>query len=67
MNIKIENIRKAYGEKTVLDIPALDVEKGAMLGIIGPNGAGKSTLLNIIAGIEKQTAGKIYYGEKNQK
>lgn len=63
MKIKIEKIKKTYGERTVLDIEELSVEEGSLLGVIGPNGAGKSTLLNIIAGIERQTEGKLYYGE----
>ncbi len=64
MEIKIQKIKKVYGDRTVLDIEELFVEEGSLLGIIGPNGAGKSTLLNIIAGIEQQTEGRLYYGEK---
>lgn len=62
MQIKLEMIKKTYDGRTVLDLTELFVEEGSLLGIIGPNGAGKSTLLNIIAGIEGQTEGKVYYG-----
>jgi ABC-type sugar transport system ATPase subunit len=62
MQIKLERIKKIYGARTVLDFDGLLVEEGTLLGIIGPNGAGKSTLLNIIAGIDNQTEGKVYYG-----
>jgi len=64
MEIRIEKIKKIYGNRTVLDIEELFVKEGSLLGVIGPNGAGKSTLLNIIAGIERQTEGRLYYGEK---
>ena len=64
MKIKIEKVMKTYGNRTVLDIEEMFVEEGSLLGVIGPNGAGKSTLLNIIAGIERQTEGRLYYGEK---
>jgi tungstate transport system ATP-binding protein len=63
MQIKIERIKKIYGERTVLDIHEMTIEEGCLMGIIGPNGAGKSTLLNIIAGIDQQSNGKIYYGK----
>ena len=65
--IKIKNIVKSYGERTVLNIPELTVHKGETVAIVGPNGSGKSTLLKIIAGIIKsdsgiiETDGKIYY------
>ncbi|MFA5635210.1 MAG: ABC transporter ATP-binding protein [Anaerovoracaceae bacterium] len=64
MEIRIEKVKKIYGNRTVLDIEELFVKEGSLLGVIGPNGAGKSTLLNIIAGIERQTEGRLYYGEK---
>jgi tungstate transport system ATP-binding protein len=66
MNIKIENLTKIYGERTVLDIENFLIEEGSLHGIIGPNGAGKSTLLNIIAGLDKQTEGRIFYGKSRE-
>lgn len=66
MNIKIENLTKIYGDRTVLDIEDLFIEEGSLYGIIGPNGAGKSTLLNIIAGLDKQTEGRILYGKSRE-
>lgn len=61
MIIEIEKLKKIYGERTVLDIDKLTIETGTFCGVIGPNGAGKSTLLNIIAGLEKQTEGRVIY------
>jgi tungstate transport system ATP-binding protein len=63
MDIRIENLTKVYGERKVLDVKSLLIKKGDLCGIIGPNGAGKSTLLNIIAGLDKQTEGRIFYGK----
>ncbi len=64
MNIKIENVKKQYGDKTVLEIENLEIETGKITGITGPNGSGKTTLLNIISGIDIQYAGKITYDDK---
>ncbi len=41
---------------------SLNINKGEMVGILGTSGSGKSTLLNIMAGLEKPTAGEIIYG-----
>ncbi len=55
--IKLENIKKTYGERTVLDIEGLCFNKGETVAIVGPNGSGKSTLLKIIADIIKSDSG----------
>lgn len=57
--IKLHNIKKTYGERTVLDIENLTFSKGETVAIVGPNGSGKSTLLKIIANTIKSDVGEI--------
>ena len=57
--IKINSLKKLYGDRTVLDIPELEISKGEHIILIGHNGSGKSTLLKILAGTEKQTEGEV--------
>lgn len=54
---EIENLTKNYGEKTVLSIDRLTIQKGETLAVTGPNGSGKSTLLKILAGLIKADSG----------
>ena len=60
--IKVEHVRKAYGQRVVLPDVSVTVYRGDRIGIIGPNGAGKTTLLKMIAGELEPTAGAIRYG-----
>lgn len=46
--IKVENLVKSYGEKTVLDVDHLEIRKGEVFGLVGNNGAGKTTLYSLI-------------------
>ncbi|MGL5545097.1 MAG: ABC transporter ATP-binding protein [Cetobacterium sp.] len=57
--IKIENLKKYYNDRLILDIPELILETGKIYSLIGRNGAGKSTLLNILAGILSSCEGKV--------
>jgi iron complex transport system ATP-binding protein len=49
--IRIEDLRFAYGERTILDQISLDVRPGEVVGLIGPNGSGKSTLIKLLSAV----------------
>lgn len=63
MEIRIENIRKKYGKKTVLDGVTFSAVSGECIGILGANGCGKSTLLSILAGVQSADGGDFIYDE----
>lgn len=65
MLFEIRGLTKVYAERTVLDIPELDFEKGIIYSLLGPNGSGKTTLLEILSLLEGPTTGKIRYNGKN--
>ena len=58
--IRIEHLRKRFGDLQVLDDINLTVQKGEKLVILGPSGSGKSTLIRCINRLEKPTGGEIY-------
>ncbi len=53
----LRNVRKAHGDKVVLDNVTLSFLHGAKIGVVGPNGAGKSSLLKIMAGLDHASNG----------
>jgi ABC-2 type transport system ATP-binding protein len=57
--IRIEGLRKSYGEVVAVDGVNLTVNRGEVFGILGPNGAGKTTTLEMIEGLRKSDAGEI--------
>ncbi|HEY3053409.1 MAG TPA: energy-dependent translational throttle protein EttA, partial [Thermoanaerobaculia bacterium] len=61
--IEADDVRKAYGDKLLIEDMAFKLPPGGIIGIIGPNGAGKTTLFRMIVGQEKPDAGTIRVGE----
>ncbi|MDP9406592.1 MAG: energy-dependent translational throttle protein EttA [Actinomycetota bacterium] len=53
-------IRKAHGEKVILDDVSLSFYPGAKIGVVGPNGAGKSSVLKIMAGLDQPSNGDAF-------
>lgn len=62
--LKIEQVKKAYGETKVIHGVDLDIEDGEFVVFVGPSGCGKSTLLRMIAGLEEISGGEISIGDK---
>ncbi len=62
--IKVRNLFKSYGEKTVVDDVSLNLEKGKLISFIGSNGAGKSTVLSMISRLISKNAGEVYIEEQ---
>ena len=60
--IEASNLRKAYGERLLIDNLSFNLPRGGIVGIIGPNGAGKTTLFRILTGAEKADSGEIRVG-----
>ena len=53
----MRKVRKAHGDKVILDDVSLNFLPGAKIGVVGPNGAGKSSVLKIMAGIDHANNG----------
>lgn len=59
MIIEINNLTKVYGNKKVVDIPTLTINKGESIGLVGNNGAGKTTLFRMILDLIRTSEGNI--------
>ncbi|HEV7830036.1 MAG TPA: energy-dependent translational throttle protein EttA [Pseudonocardiaceae bacterium] len=56
----MKQVRKAHGDKVILDGVTLAFLPGAKIGVVGPNGAGKSSVLKIMAGIDQPNNGEAF-------
>jgi len=61
--LTVENLRKGFGDRLLVDGLSLVLPKAAIVGIIGANGTGKTTLFRMITGEEKPDSGVIRLGE----
>lgn len=59
--LEISNLKKSFGDLTVLSDISLSVEQGQVVAIIGPSGSGKSTLLRCATLLEKMDGGTLIY------
>jgi ATP-binding cassette ChvD family protein len=61
--IEAEQLRKAYGNRLLIDELNFKLPPGGIVGVIGPNGAGKTTLFRMVTGQETPDSGKLTVGE----
>jgi energy-dependent translational throttle protein EttA len=61
--VRAEGVRKAYGDRLLMEDLSFDLPRGGIVGVIGANGAGKTTLFKMIVGQEAPDAGKLTVGE----
>ncbi|MEO8386226.1 MAG: ATP-binding cassette domain-containing protein, partial [Betaproteobacteria bacterium] len=62
--IKLNGVKKTYGELQVVHGVDADIADGEFIVIVGPSGCGKSTLLRMIAGLEVISGGEVSIGGK---
>jgi ATP-binding cassette ChvD family protein len=60
--IEVTNLKKAMGDKLLIDGLSLSIPPGGIVGVIGPNGAGKSTLFKMLTGQEQPDEGTVEIG-----
>ncbi len=61
--VRAEGVRKAYGDRLLMEDLSFDLPRGGIVGVIGPNGAGKTTLFKMIVGHEKPDGGTLKVGD----
>jgi energy-dependent translational throttle protein EttA len=61
--LEASGLRKAYGDRVLIDDLSFTLPRGGIVGVIGPNGAGKTTLMRMITGQEQPDAGALRLGE----
>ncbi len=64
--IEVEGLKKAYGDRLLVEDLSFALPPGGIVGVIGPNGAGKSTLFRMLTGQEQPDAGSVTYGDTVQ-
>jgi ATP-binding cassette ChvD family protein len=64
--VEADALKKAYGDRVLIDDLSFRLPRGGIVGVIGPNGAGKTTLLNMITGQEQPDEGTLKIGDTVQ-
>jgi len=63
--VKLDNVSKKFGNKTIIKNLNLDIYEGEFLTLLGASGCGKTTILRLISGLENATSGNIYLDDKD--
>jgi ATP-binding cassette ChvD family protein len=64
--VEADGLRKAYGDRVLIEDLSFKLPRGGIVGVIGPNGAGKTTLVRMITGAEQPDAGALRLGDTVQ-
>jgi putative spermidine/putrescine transport system ATP-binding protein len=62
-DVRLERVRKAFGDVLAVDGVDLEIEQGEFFSLLGPSGSGKTTLLRIIAGFERPDSGRVWLAD----
>jgi sulfate transport system ATP-binding protein len=65
MDVRVEHVSKAFERFPALTDVSLHVASGELVALLGPSGSGKTTLLRLIAGLERPTEGRIFFGDED--
>jgi len=65
MELKIQNVTKAFEGTAALKEVSLDIHAGELIALLGPSGSGKTTLLRLIAGLETPNSGRVLFGDED--
>jgi branched-chain amino acid transport system ATP-binding protein len=63
--MRADNVTKEFGGLVAVNDVSIDIPKRSIVSIIGPNGAGKTTLFNMLTGLYKPSAGRIYFEDRD--
>ena len=63
--IRVEQLTKTFGSLHAVDDVSFTFPSGQVTCLLGPSGCGKTTLMRIIAGLETQTSGAVYFGDRD--
>ena len=64
MLFELNNLKKTYDGRTVLDLERLSLDCGKIISLLGPNGAGKTTLLEIMAFLSRPSSGEVWFNQE---
>ncbi|MGB2925724.1 MAG: LPS export ABC transporter ATP-binding protein [Limnothrix sp.] len=65
MTIFLDNVRKVYGKRVIVNRVNLKVNQGEIVGLLGPNGAGKTTTFYITTGLIKPNEGQVWLNQRD--